>query len=140
MLFACTEQSLDNTNNILQEKKQNAEVDSTIEKNKSLDTSNNAKGFDLGYISKGKLFLYNSNLRTQREFEESSDIFNCVFDKTSATLYYTVIDSNDSLSLKMAIIDGAEITTSFIDELHLHRSDCETDTYGEKSKLKFISD
>jgi hypothetical protein len=139
-ILACTEKSQDNTHNTSKEKRQNAAVDSTIEKNKSLDISNNEIGFDLGYISKGKLFLYNSNLRTQREFEESSDIFNCVFDQTSASLYYTVIDSNDSLSLKMATINGTKITTSFIDDLHLHRSDCETNTYGEKSKLKFNSD
>lgn len=139
ILLACSEKSQENTHNIPREKKENVAIDSTFEINKSLDTSNNEIGFDIGYISKGKLFLYNSKLRTQIEFEEPSNIFNCVFDKTSSTLYYTVIDSNDSLSLKMAKIDGEEITTRFIAELHIHRSDCLTSFYGEKSKLKLNS-
>lgn len=139
MLFACTEQSQDNTHNIPQEKKQNVVVDSTLDENKCIDTSNIEIGFDIGYISKGKLFFYNSNSRTQRELQESSDIFNCVFDKFSSTLYYTIIDSNDSLSLKMASMNGEEITIGFIRKLPLHPSNCQIMYYGEKSKLKFNS-
>ena len=86
ILFACTEQSQNNTHNRPQEKKQNVVVDSTLDESKCIDTTNIEIGFDLGYISMGKLFLYNSNLKTQSEFQESSDIFNCVFDKASATL------------------------------------------------------
>lgn len=139
ILIACRERSHDNTHNTPEEKRQNAAVDSTIEKNKTIDSSNNQIGFDIGYISKGKLFFYNSNSRTKREFKESSDIFNCVFDKASSTLYYTIIDSNDSLSLKMAFIDGEKTTTSFIGKFHLNPSDCQIMYYGEKSKLKFNS-
>lgn len=139
MLFACTEQSQDNTHNMPQEKKKNARVDSTIEKNETIDSSNNQIGFDIGYISKDKLFFYNSNSRTQRELKESSNLFNCVFDKSSSTLYYTIIDSNDSLSLKMASMDGEEITIGFIGKLPLHPSNCQIMYYGEKSKLKFNS-
>lgn len=139
ILFACTEQSQNNTHNRPQEKKQNVVVDSTLDESKCIDTTNIEIGFDLGYISMGKLFLYNSNLKTQSEFQESSDIFNCVFDKASATLYYTIVDSNDSLSLKKAELEGGIMTSSFIDRLHLHRSNCESLTYGEKSKLIFNS-
>ena len=138
-VLACKEESEKNSDNMLEEKKKNTTVDSNIEKNKTIDSSNNQIGFDIGYISKGKLFFYNSNSRTKREFKESSDIFNCVFDKSSSTLYYTIIDSNDSLSLKMASMDGEEITIGFIEKLPLHPSNCQIMYYGEKSKLKFNS-
>ncbi len=94
--------------------------------------------FPVAYVRDGKLYFFNPESDTKMEFTEEKDsVFNCVYSDRDAMLYYTV-SRNGKLMIKQVDLSTTPTQPDLLFNLDKPTSEFYTETYGEKSKLKFI--